>query len=131
MSYMNKQEPIYKEMRSLKPYFLVISGVYLAVTIIVAFVVKDYTLPIGAVYGTVLAVLNFLILGKSAQKAVKKRDAKAANIYMSKTYAIRYLGLFLLLTLGAIAPFINLLTSLIPLFFPRICITLRALREKD
>lgn len=131
MSYMNKQEPIYKEMSSLKPYFLVISGVYLAVTIIVAFVVKDYTLPIGAVYGTVLAVLNFLILGKSAQKAVKKRDAKAANIYMSKTYAIRYLGLFLLLTLGAIAPFINLLTSLIPLFFPRICITLRALREKD
>lgn len=128
---MNKQEPIYKEMRSLKPYFLVISGVYLAVTIIVAFVVKDYTFPIGAVYGTVLAVLNFLILGKSVQKAVKKRDAKAANIYMSKTYAIRYLGLFLLLTLGAIAPFINLLTSLIPLFFPRICITLRALREKD
>lgn len=131
MNRMNKEEPIYKEMRSLKPYFLVMGGAYLVITIIVAFVVTDYTIPIGAVYGMILAVLNFLILGKSAQKAVRKRDAKTANIYMSKSYAFRYLGLFALLTLAAVVPFMSLPAALLPLFFPRISIMIRAVREKD
>lgn len=131
MSLMNKNEPIYQEMRSLAPYFSVLSGVYLVVVLVVCIAMKDYTLPIGGVYGTAVAVLNFFLLGKSAQKALKKKDAKAANTYMSTTYALRYLGLFGLLTIGALAPFINLITAAIPLFFPKIAILMRTIKEKE
>ncbi len=129
---MKKDEPVYQEMRSLAPYFLIISGVYLAVTIALCFVPRfDYTLPVGAVYGTVTAAVNFLLLGKTAQKALRKRTEKSANTYMSTMYALRYLGLFAVLTLGALAPFINLITAIIPLFFPKIAILIRTIIRKE
>lgn len=129
---MKKNEPIYQEMRSLAPYFLVLSGVYLVIAAILCFAMGyDYTLPVGAVYGTAVTVLNFYLLGKSAQNAVRKRNEKAANVYMSTTYALRYLGLFALLTLGALAPFINLIMSVIPLFFPKIAILIRTFKERE
>lgn len=129
---MKKNEPIYQEMRSLSPYFLIISGVYLCVTLVLCFAMKrDYTLPVGAVYGTAVAALNFLLLGKTAQKALRKRSEKAANTYMSTMYAVRYLGLFAMLTLGALAPFISLITAIIPLFFPKLAIMIRTFIRKE
>ncbi|MGN0682394.1 MAG: ATP synthase subunit I [Oscillospiraceae bacterium] len=129
---MKKNEPIYQEMRSLSPYFLIISGVYLCVTLVLCFALNfDYTLPVGAVYGTAVAALNFLLLGKTAQKALRKRNEKAANTYMSTMYAVRYLGLFAMLTLGALAPFISLITAIIPLFFPKFAIMIRTFIRKE
>ncbi|MGN1110586.1 MAG: ATP synthase subunit I [Oscillospiraceae bacterium] len=129
---MKKNEPIYQEMRSLSPYFLIISGVYLCVTLVLCFAMKfDYTLPVGAVYGTAVAALNFFLLGKTAQKALRKRNEKAANTYMSTMYAVRYLGLFAMLTLGALAPFISLITAIIPLFFPKLAIMIRTFIRKE
>ena len=125
-----KEQPIYQEMRSLAPYYLIISGIYMAVTIVLAFALSDHTLPLGALYGIIVAALNFLMLGKCAQNAVRKTE-KQANVYMSGMYCLRYLGLFTMLTLGALAPFINLITSLIPLFFTRISIMVRELRRKE
>lgn len=126
-----KNEPVYEEMRSLSPYFLTLAGIYMAIMTALCFVLNfDYTLPLGALYGIVIAALNFLALGKTAQKALK-RSEKSANTYMSAMYAVRYLGLFALLTLGALAPFISLISSVIPLFFPRIAITVRALIRKE
>ena len=125
-----KNEPIYEEMRSLAPYYLTACGVYLAVMLALFFSLgHDYSLLIGAAYGCVLCAVNFLLLGKTAQSAVN-RSAKSAQNYMNTMYCLRYLGLFLLLTLGALAPFINLIASVIPLFFPKILITIRAFKEK-
>lgn len=124
------QQPVYQEMRSLAPYFLMISGIYMAVTIVSAFALRDYTLPLGGLYGIIVAVLNFLMLGKSAQNAVRKTE-KQANVYMSGMYCLRYLGLFAMLTIGALAPFINLITAVIPLFFTRIAIMIRELLRKE
>ncbi|HCF83468.1 MAG TPA: hypothetical protein DER68_06010, partial [Ruminococcaceae bacterium] len=115
---MKKNEPIYEEIRSLAPYFLIISGIYMAVLAVLFFAAKfDYSLLLGGIYGIIIAALNFLILGKTAQTAVKKESAKSAQIYMSGMYCVRYLGLFALLTLGALAPFISLVASVIPLVF--------------
>lgn len=129
---MKKNEPIYEEIRSLAPYFLIISGIYMAVLAILFFAGNfDYTLLLGGIYGIIIAALNFLILGKTAQTAVKKASAKSAQTYMSGMYCVRYLGLFALLTLGALAPFISLVTSVIPLFFVKIAIVIRALKTKE
>ncbi len=129
---MRKNEPIYEEMRSLAPYFLIISGIYMAVLMILFFAASfDYTLLTGGIYGIIVSALSFLFLGKTAQAAVKKASAKSAQTYMSGMYCVRYLGLFALLTLGALAPFISLITSVIPLFFVKFAILIRALKTKE
>ncbi len=125
MNCMKKNQPIYEEMRSLSPYFLITAGIYLSLLIVIFFAVGfDYSLIIGGLYGCVIAVLNFLILGKTAQSSLR-RNPKSAQTFMSTMYCVRYLGLFILLTLGALAPFINLIAAAVPLFFPRIAITVR------
>ncbi len=126
-----RNQPVYEEMRSLAPYFLTIGGIYMAIMAVLFFALGfDYTLPIGGLYGIIIAVLNFFVLGKTAQTALRK-SAKSAQNYMNVMYCIRYLGLFILLTLGALAPFISLITAVIPLFFTRIAITIRALKTKE
>ena len=125
-----KNQPVYLEMRSLAPYFLMVSGIYMAVMIVLSFALRDYTLPVGGLYGIIVAVLNFLMLGKCAQKAVRKTE-KQANVYMSGMYCLRYLGLFGLLTIGALAPFISLIAAAIPLFFTRIAIMVRTFIRKE
>lgn len=127
---MKKDQPVYQEMRSLAPYFLVLSGIYMAVMLVLCFALGDYTLPIGGMYGIIVAALNFLMLGKCAQKAVRKTE-KQANIYMSTMYCIRYLGLFGMLTIGALAPFISLIAAAVPLFFTRLAIMIRTFKEKE
>lgn len=123
---MKKDQIIYDEMRSLSPYYLTLSGIYLAiVTILCCAFGGDYSLPIGAVYGIVLGALNFLLMGKSAQAAVTKQTSKSAQTYMNLMYCLRYLGLFALLTVAALVPFINLIAAVIPLFFVRIAIMIR------
>lgn len=123
---MKKHQIIFDEMRSLSPYYLTLSGIYLAiVTVLCCAFGGDFSLPIGAVYGIVLSALNFLMLGKSAQTAMTKPTPKSAQTYMNILYCVRYLGLFALLTAAALIPFINLIAAVIPLFFVRIAITVR------
>lgn len=126
-----KNDIITQEMRSLLPYFLVVNAVYFMIVLVLFFALGfDYTLLTGAVYGNIICVLNFYVLGITAQIAVKK-NAKAAQTYMNTMYCIRYLGLFAAMSVAALVPFINLFTAIIPLLFPKIVITIRAMREKD
>lgn len=126
-----KKHIITEEMHSLKPYFLLLNGVYFAVVLIIFFATGfDYTLLTGAVYGNVICVLNFYLLGRAAQTAVRK-PPKSAQLYMNVNYCLRYLGLFLAMTVAAIAPFLSLYTALIPLLFAKLAITIRAIREKE
>lgn len=126
-----KNRVIYSEIRSLAPYFLVMSGIYLVImTILCLAFGGDYSLPVGAVYGIILSALNFLLLGISAQNALGKASPKSAQTYMNVTYCLRYLGLFGLLTVAALLPFINLIAAAIPLFFVRIAITIREIKNE-
>ena len=129
---MAKKTPIIiQEMRSLCPYYLAINAVYFAVVLILFFVTGyNYTLITGAVYGNIITVLNFYLLGKTAQKAIRM-SAKKAQGYMNAMYCLRYLGIFAAMTIAALVPFIELLTAVIPLLFVKIAITIRAIRKKD
>lgn len=126
-----KYRVINSEMRSLAPYYLIMSGVYLAIMTVLCFAFGgDYSLPIGAVYGIILSALNFLLLGISAQNALGKTSPKSAQTYMNVMYCLRYLGLFGMLTIAALLPFINLIAAAIPLFFVRIAITIREIKNE-
>lgn len=126
-----KTEIIIQEMRSLLPYYLAVNAVYFAVVLVIFFTAGyDFTLITGAVYGNIIGVLNFYILGKTAQRAVRK-SPKSAQTYMNAMYCIRYLGLFAAMTMAALVPFIELLTAVIPLLFVKFAITIRAVRERN
>ncbi|MGN0649527.1 MAG: ATP synthase subunit I [Oscillospiraceae bacterium] len=120
-----------EEMQALAPYFLAISGVYAAVLIVLFFAAGyDWTLFTGWLWGTAVCVGNFYLLGRTAQNAVRRRDAKSAQTYMNSMYCLRYLGIFAALVGAALIPWINLMTAILPIFFPRIAITIRAIKEK-
>jgi len=122
---------VLQEMRSLLPYYLVINSVYFAVIIVLFFALGfDYTLLTGGIYGNAVCVLNFWLLGVTAEIAVKK-NAKSAQVYMNTMYCIRYLGMFAAMSAAALLPWFDLFTAVIPLLFPKIVITLRAIREKS
>lgn len=128
---LKKDQPVYAEMRAHAPSFLVICGVYLALTVVLFFALgHDTALILGALYGIALCVLNFLLLGKTAQKAVRM-DEKSARNYMNTMYCVRYLGLFAALTAAALIPFISLITAAVPLFFPKAAITARAFIHRN
>ena len=119
------------EMRGMLPWFLAVNAVYFAVLIVLFFAFGfDYTLLVGGVWGNIAGVGNFWLMGITAEKAVRRRDPKAAQSYMNTMYCIRYLGLFLVMTAAAVLPFVNVVTAAVPLIFPRIIITIKALWEE-
>ncbi len=117
-------------MRSLAPYFLAVNAVFFAVIIVLFFAMGyDYTLILGGIYGNIICVLNFWLLGITAQISVRK-TAEDAQRYMKSMYGLRYFGMFAAMSIAAFLPFVNLLAAVIPLIFPKLAITLRAIREK-
>lgn len=118
-----------QEMRGMLPWFLVVNAVYFALLLVLFFASGfDYTLLLGGVWGNFACVGNFWLMGRSAEKALR-RNAKSAQSYMNTMYCLRYLGLFLTMTIAGVAPFMNLITAAVPLFFPKLIITLKGLRE--
>lgn len=126
-----KKRIVLQEMRSLLPYYIAVNAVFFAVIIVLFFALKfDYTLITGGIYGNIVCVLNFYLLGVTAEIALRK-TAKAAQTYMNVMYCVRYLGMFALMTAAALLPCFDLIAAIIPLLFPKFVITLRAIREKS
>lgn len=125
-----KTNVINDELRSMLPWLLALNGVYFALLVVLFFAGGfDYSLFLGGIWGNLVGVGNFWLLGKSAESALRRRDAKSARTYMNTMYCIRYLGIFLAMSVAAILPFISVITAAVPLFFPRIVITLKTLWE--
>ncbi len=90
----------------------------------------DYTVLLGNVLSASAAILNFLLLGITVQRAVAKdeKDARAL-IKFSQTY--RLLGLLAIAVIGFVVPVFHTVAVLIPLLFPRVAIAFRPLFKKD
>ncbi len=91
-----------------------------------------WSLPVlwGNLLSGVAAVGNFFAMGLTVQKAVDKEEKHAASI-MKLSQVLRMLALFLAVLVGVLLPSVfNLVTLLVPLFFPRIAIALRPLFDK-
>lgn len=118
-----------QEMRAMLPWFLSVNAVYFLLLLVLFFSTGlDSALLLGGVWGNAVCVGNFWLMGKSAERAVR-RSAKSAQSYMNTVYCLRYLGIFLAMTIAGIAPFLNLITAAVPLFFPKVILTIRTLWE--
>lgn len=78
----------------------------------------DYTVILGGLGGTFVAVLNFFMMGMTVQKVAASTDEDAARMRMKASYSQRML-LQMLWVIAAIAiPCFQFLAGIIPLLFP-------------
>lgn len=89
----------------------------------------DYTVLLGNVLGGAVAVLNFLLMGITVQKAVEKSEKDAAAM-MKTSQSMRSLLLFITVILGIALPFFNGIATVVPMFFPRIAIAIRPFLDR-
>lgn len=89
----------------------------------------DYTVLLGNLWGDIIAVGNFFVMGLFVQKAVMQ-DEKDARQTVRASQNLRFMGIFILAVVGILIPFFNSVAVVIPLIFPRIAIMLRPLIDK-
>lgn len=84
---------------------------------------------LGGGYGT----LNFFLLGMTIQKAAAMKDENMARLKIKSSYSTRMIGMVLLAVLSFAIPFIDGISCLIALLFPRAVILVMQLtgRIKD
>lgn len=86
----------------------------------------DYTVLLGNLLSLSVAVLNFLFMGITVQKAVDMDSADAKKI-MKSSQGLRSVALFAALAVGVIVPVFNTAAVIIPVFFPRVAVAFRPL----
>ncbi len=90
----------------------------------------DITVLLGNIYGLLVTVGNFFLMGISVQNSLEK-EADDAKKYIKASQSLRLLMLFVLAVIGYIIPVFNIIAVIIPYLFPRFAISLRPLFKKD
>lgn len=84
----------------------------------------NYTVLLGNLLSSSVSILNFFLMGLTIQKALNKED-KNARTFVQLSQTLRIFMQFSAAAIGVLLPCFNTLTSLIPLFFPRIAVSFR------
>ncbi|MDO5547694.1 MAG: ATP synthase subunit I [Eubacteriales bacterium] len=87
----------------------------------------DYTVLLGALLGAGFAVLNFFLMAMAVQRSVTQGDPAKAKKITQSSYTKRLLLLAAVLVVGIKVPYFNWITTIVPLFFPRITIFIMTL----
>lgn len=80
----------------------------------------SYKVFLGSLYGGLVAVGNFLLLGITVQNTVATEDEAEAKRKIRVSYHLRLIGLLILAGIGAFIPIFDTLAILLSLVFPRI-----------
>lgn len=126
---MNKiDSTVIKETKYIAVWVIILSVIMEAVFLVIG--MWDYKVLLGNIWGAAIAVLNFLLMGITVQKAVMK-DEKDAATTMKFSQTMRNAMLLIGAVLGIVLPFFNDAAAIIPLFFPRIAIAFIPLRDRN
>ena len=90
----------------------------------------DYTVLLGNVLSGSVAVLNFLLMGITVQKAVMKEEKEAKDL-MKLSQTLRLFMMLVFALIGYIIPVFNLLAVIIPYLFPRVAVMARPFIVKE
>ncbi len=118
---------VLRETKYIATWVIILSVVMEAVFLIIG--MWDYKVLLGNLFGGAVAVINFLLMGITVQKAVMK-DEKDAAASMKLSQTLRNLMLLIAAVLAITLPFFNAAAAIIPLFFPRIAIVFVPLRDR-
>ena len=89
----------------------------------------DYRVLLGNLLSLFVSVANFYIMGISVQKALGMDSSQAGNV-MRASQGLRYIGIFIFTMIGVLLPWFNTVAVIVPLFFPRIAVSLRPIFDK-
>ena len=78
----------------------------------------DYTVILGGLAGSAVAVLSFLQLGLTVQKAVSTSDEDQARLAMKSGYSQRMMIRTLWVIAAIVAPCFHFAAGIMPLLFP-------------
>ncbi len=125
---MKKIDPVVKK----ETLFVFLFSLVMSVLMQAVFLILK-TWDLTVLYGNLLSLfagtLNFLLMGLTVQSAVDK-DPDDAKKHMKLSQSLRYLLLIAVAALGAALPCFNIIATLLPMFFPRIAVTVRGMTVK-
>lgn len=125
---MKIDKTVIKETKYISFFVIILSVLMQSVFLIVS--KWNYTVLLGNIYGGVIAVLNFLIMGIYIQKAVNQ-DEKEAKQTVKFSQSLRFAAIVLFVCIGVVIPLFNWITVVLPLVFPSVAIYLRPLIDKN
>lgn len=121
-----------KELVSMLPFYGIMDGLLVIGCVIYGvFCGFDWRLFSGIFLGTVISIVNFYAMGRSAQTTLTKKDSQKATRYARAMYGIRFILLFLALALILYIKIAALFTLLLPLFYPKLYYTITVLKQKS
>ncbi len=88
----------------------------------------DVAVLLGNLWGVLVMLLNFFLLGLTVQKAVIKEEKEARSL-MKLSHSLRNMMVFVLAVVGVVLPWFSTLPLIIALFFPRIAMTIRGFQK--
>lgn len=124
---------ILKETRYIALWVIIFSAITEAIFLVIG--KWDITVLLGNIVSGVAAVLNFFLMGVAVQKALTK-DAKDAKTAMRASSMMRMFVIFVVIGFCLILKInerhiFSAWTLIIPLFFPRIAVSLRPVFDKS
>ena len=120
-------EMISRELKFLLPRALVLDAVIYIISLPVYGLCRE--VPLGLLAGTVVMLVNFIILGLSSERAVE-RPLRSAKGYMFGSYMLRLAITGVLFYAGMKCNSLNLIECALPQLFPKIAYTLHAALNK-
>ena len=94
----------------------------------------DYTVLLGNLLSGAAAVLNFWLMGMTVVKTLEKQkdddDGKEARQYAKASQTMRSFMIVVVCVIGFALPCFNIISVMIPLFFPRMSAWIRMLFVK-
>jgi hypothetical protein len=114
-------EMINKELSFLIPRAMVFDGVLYA--FFLPFYEFGLEIPAGLLLGTFAMLVNFVLLGISCERALM-RSGRLARRYMMSRYVGRMVILGVFIFIAIKVTWINLLATVLPLFYPKLAYTI-------
>lgn len=118
---------IRKELKFLLPRTLVLDIIIYIISLPVYGVCKQ--IPLSLLAGTAIMILNFIILGLSAERAVE-RSVRGAKALMFGSYMLRLGITGVLFYAGIKCSSLNVIACALPQLFPKIAYTAHAALKK-
>ena len=87
----------------------------------------DYTVFLGAALGSIAVIVNFLVLGIRAQRAME--DPDRARVIIQRSYTFRMLLMVAVMAIGVIAPCFHTVAVVIPFLLQSVTIFVMQLPE--
>ena len=87
----------------------------------------DYTVFLGAALGSVAVIVNFLVLGIRAQRAME--DPDRARVIIQRSYTLRMLLMVAVMAIGVIAPCFHTVAVVVPFLLQSVTIFVMQLPE--